>query len=94
LFIGFNNGALKNGAISLTERFSHDLHGLRTGDITHFGKFTCNNLHGHFAGNFTSGMASHAISDDEEPTLLIGVGIETVFIACADSPDISAGGDG
>jgi hypothetical protein len=38
-------------------------------------------------------VAAHAIRNDEQPTLLIGVGIEAVFVACPNSPDVGAGGD-
>jgi hypothetical protein len=39
-------------------------------------------------------VTAHAIRNDEEPSLLIGVRIKAVFIACPDAPDICAGGDG
>ena len=38
-------------------------------------------------------MSPHAIGDNEEAPLLVGVGVKAVFVACPYASDIRAGGD-
>ena len=51
-------------------------------------------LHRHLARDLAGRVPAHAVGDDEEPTLLIRVGVEAVFVASTNAPDIGAGGDG
>jgi hypothetical protein len=39
-------------------------------------------------------VPTHPIRDDEQTAFLVGIGVETVLVASANAPDISAGGDG
>ena len=39
-------------------------------------------------------MAAHTVGDYEQAPIGIGVGVKAVFVACADAPDVGAGGDG
>ena len=75
LLVGLDDRALENGTIGRTQRVSHRRERLFPCKIANLDHFTRDDLHGHFAGNFASGMTAHPICDDEKPTLWIGVGV-------------------
>ena len=64
------------------------------GQITHASEFPGHDLYRHLARHFTGRMPPHTVGDDEEAALSVGVSVKTVFVACANAPDVSAGGDG
>ena len=51
-------------------------------------------LHRHLAGDFARRVTAHTVGDDKQAPLGISVGVKAVFVACADAPDVGAGGDG
>src|SRR5687767_10802480 len=50
-------------------------------------------LHGHFTGDFTGGVSTHAISNDEEPSPLRGVCEEGILVPRTHHAHVTAGGN-
>ena len=72
-------------------RVRHSDPGFGPGKLVQVAEFPRHDLHGHFARDLTGGMATHAIRDDEQPSLFCGVSEEGVFIPRAHHAHVTAG---
>src|SRR6478672_11359813 len=88
--VDFPRRSLEDLLIRKSQRIGYTLRSLGRREVVEVGKLARNEVNSHLAGDLSGGVSAHAICYNEEPAILIGVGIEVVLVAFPQSPGIGS----
>jgi hypothetical protein len=86
--------ALVHGAVRVLQRAGDALVGIPAGKVIEVRALVADHLHRHFAGNLARRVPTHAVRDDEQPTVSVGGCVKGVLIPLSNPADVGAGRNG